>query len=142
MSAVDIGRPALRLVPTLLPESAAGDRLFFDDGTIALSRWGGWRLNAAEQALQFDVSDQVTYSVDLLGCDQSAAVLDALVRVSGRVWLPDMSVVVAGLLRAFDDVLALSLNVCGWGAHQVMAGAQIREAIFRFTARFHEGERP
>lgn len=141
---------ALRLVPAgpaVVDAVAArfGERReFFDDGTIADTRWNGWRLNARECALQLgEIDGHPSYTVELLRCDQSAAVLDILVHVSARRW-PDLepAAATAGLLAAVDDVLHLQTSLCGWGVHLTMTELQIRDRIACFAQQFHEGEQP
>jgi hypothetical protein len=119
-------------------------RRFFDDGTIADTRWNGWRLDAAHQQLTLTSDDgHVTYWIDLMVCDQSAAVLDWVAQVACKNWPQfDMARVVAGLVYAFDDVFGLQSHLCGWGVSQMLSGRQIRQHIFEFVSRFNEGERP
>ncbi|REF00270.1 hypothetical protein [Thermomonospora umbrina] len=125
-------------------DGAIERRRFHDDGTLADTRWNGWRLDAAHQQFVLESDDgHITYAVDLLRCDQSAAVLDAVTQAAVRDWSPrfDGARVVAGLVFAFDDVIGLQANVCGWGVDQVLSGLRIRERIYEFVRRFEGGAR-
>jgi hypothetical protein len=83
-------------------------------------RWGPWRLKS--YSLAHD-----RYWVDLERCCSSAQVLDWLAQVAGKSWATDE--VLAGLVRALNDVLYLQANVCSWGIDHSLTKAQVRKLV-------------
>lgn len=117
-------------------------RRYRDNGLIADTAWNGWHLDPAVPALVFvDPHDNEIYDVTLTTCTTSAEVLDRLAQVAGKNWAGmDMDKVLAGLLRALDDVLHLQSTLCGGGrAHALSSGAP-RTLANSYVKRFHEGD--
>lgn len=73
--------------------------------------WGPWHLDG-NQRLLF-VTDPYRYEVDLDDCHTSAQVLDWICQVAGKTWADDA--ILAGLVRAIDDVLYPAENLCSGG---------------------------
>lgn len=85
--------------------------------------WGGWTLDVASQTLRLD--DR--YEVYLGECDTSAEVLDWICQVAKKRWATDR--ILAGLVRALDDVLEPQANLCSWGRSSRLGSRQIKTLI-------------
>lgn len=73
-----------------------------------------WRYEPSNHTLLLLRSNgDFEYEIDLDECSTSAEVLDWIAQVAGKIWATDA--VVADLVRALDDVLALQENLCGSG---------------------------
>jgi hypothetical protein len=83
-------------------------------------QWGSWRLKS--YSLAHD-----RYWVDLERCLSSAQVLDWIAQVAGKSWATDE--VLAGLVRALNDVLYLQGHLCGWGVDHELSKAQVRKLV-------------
>ena len=76
--------------------------------------WGGWRYESGTAVLAlYDEAGRFLYEVDLERCDTSAALLDWIIQVSGKIFATDR--VVAGLIRALDDLLNPQATLCSFG---------------------------
>ena len=53
------------------------------------------------------------YGVDLERCTTSAEVLDKIIQVAEKGWVPDS--VLAGLVHKLNEVLCLQATLCGFG---------------------------
>ena len=84
------------------------------------SKWGYWRYNPNNLALQFRKTignDYSYYEVDLERCNTSAEILDWIFQVKNKVWCSDTDI--ADLLRAFDDLMdTVQDKVCSGGIDQ------------------------
>jgi hypothetical protein len=94
------------------------------DWVLHRQDWGPWRLTS-EGALEPSDPGQGlgSYQIDLATCTDSANVLDWIVQVAHKLDATDA--IVAGLVRALDDILQLQSNVCGWGTSKTMTREQI-----------------
>lgn len=84
--------------------------------------WGPWALNVS--AFTLECND---YEVDLEQCTTSAEVLDWIAQVASKDWATDE--VVAGLVRAINDLLAPQENLCSGGKHLALSGKQLRQLV-------------
>ena len=77
---------------------------------VAPERWGGWWLHASEPMLYLD---DYRYGVELGTCTHSAEILDWVCQVAGKEFATDQ--VLAGLVRALDDILEPQERTCSMG---------------------------
>ena len=85
----------------------------------------GFPQYAGEVAVS-DADDDI-YWLDVPHFRTSAIALDAIMQVAGKSWADDR--VLAGLIRALDDVLYPQANLCSGGQSKTMPVEQIRERI-------------
>lgn len=97
-------------------------------------RWGPWRLDPDEPYLEHTIHD---YPIDLarLAAD-SAEMLDMIIQVTGKSWADDAAV--AGLVRAFDDVLKPQQNLCSFGRNTPIS----KRAVTRLVAQARRNGAP
>lgn len=76
--------------------------------------WGPWKLRG--YTLFYNVTRNYRYVVDLERCQTSAQTLDWIAQIAAKTWADDQ--VVAGLVRALDDVLQLQATRCGCGVEK------------------------
>jgi hypothetical protein len=98
--------------------------------------WGPWRLDVEHLALYMDGND---YWVDLADCLTSARVLDKVIQISGKAWADDA--LIAGLIRALDDVLDPQANLCPFGASKRLGKRRVGERASDAEATRAEGFR-
>ena len=98
------------------------------------SDWGPWVLETSTRvlALYSDHGDYL-YEIDLDGCTTPAVVLDWLCQVAGKTWATDD--VLAGLVRALDDVLHPQANLCGSGRPSTLTQADVVRLVTEATER-------
>jgi hypothetical protein len=95
--------------------------------------WGPWRLAPRERVLYADGpypgqgGRSYWYEVDLDECITSAQVLDRIIQVAEKTWADN--VVIAGLVRALDDVLRPQAHLCSSGASKTLDRAKIRALV-------------
>jgi hypothetical protein len=89
--------------------------------------WGPWKLNAKTRVLwvsgRWGASGYGYYEVDLDRCLTSGAVLDWIAQVSQKIWCDDR--MLAGLVRALDDVIHLQGRLCSFGGQRSITTAFI-----------------
>lgn len=73
------------------------------------------------------------YWIDLRRCTTSAEVLDAIVHASRTSWADDA--ILAGLVRAFDDLLDPMANLCSGGESRTMSSHGLNALLARGGAR-------
>jgi hypothetical protein len=96
------------------------------------SDWGGWTLNPELRILELlSPHGNYVYEIDLDTCTTSAEVLDWLCQVAGKVWADDA--VLAGLVRAIDDVLHPQAHLCSGGIPRTLP----RDRIAALVAEEH-----
>lgn len=102
--------------------------------------WGGWVLKSRGVSISLSYSGKgltEPYEIDLLECGSSAQVLDWIAQIAAKPWATNG--VLAGLVRAIDDVLLLQENYCSWGKDQrpskVAIKALVAEAVRRYPDR-------
>jgi hypothetical protein len=115
----------------LTPASKVETRLWHGD-------WGPWRLDPETRVL-YPVWPY-RYEVDLDACTTSAEVLDWIIQVAQKGWAsaehggngpehnPDGwtdDAILAGLVRALDDVLHPQANLCSFGASKRLSRRRI-----------------
>src|SRR5580704_19744680 len=72
------------------------------------SSWQGWHLDKDNLTLWHEtLSDSRGYTIDLLRCTTSAALLGWIMEISAGVGMP-----IVGLVRAFDDIFQPRINLC------------------------------
>lgn len=97
--------------------------------------WGPWILDPKYRCLFIPIDpagdlrdvDNCEYYIDLETCLNPAAVLDWLAQIAGKTWANDA--VLAGLLRAFDDVIHLQGNLCGMGQAGCITKSDIESMV-------------
>jgi hypothetical protein len=80
--------------------------------------WGPWQLDAEVRVLR-----SKHYEVDLDRCTTSAEVLDHICQVVDKTWADDA--IVAGLVRALNDVLKPQANLCSFGGSTELSPERI-----------------
>lgn len=88
--------------------------------------WGPWHLNVSAFTLEHD-----DYEVDLEQCTSSAEVLDWIVQVASKNGATDT--VVAGLVRAINDVVSPQENLCSHGKGATLTSKQVRQLVRGMT---------
>jgi hypothetical protein len=78
---------------------------------MASDNWGGWEFDGTY--LEYD-----GYYIDVRTMTTSAQVLNWLCQIQGKSWATDA--VLAGLLRAVDDLLHPQATLCGMGEHKTI----------------------
>lgn len=87
---------------------------------------GPWALDISTFTLDHD-----DYQVDLEQCTTSTEVLDWIAQIATKQWATNE--VIAGLVRAINDVLAPQANLCSGGKHLTLTGKQIRQPVRAVT---------
>ncbi len=85
--------------------------------------WGPWILNTDSLSLEYGNR----YDVDLESCLNSAQVLDWIIQVSHKSWVDNS--VLAGLIRALDDVLNAQANLCSFGKQKEITVTKLRKLV-------------
>ncbi|SFQ26564.1 hypothetical protein [Amycolatopsis rubida] len=86
--------------------------------------WGPWRLDPETLVLFCeDDAHPSGYEVDLELCLTSAQVLDWIMQVEMKTWADDA--VVAGLVRALNDVLRPQATLCSSGISKTLTKTRI-----------------
>lgn len=99
-------------------------------------RWAGWRLHLHPPSLDYyDSKGNRKYSIPLFRCDTCAQILDWILQVSHKSWLPPQGL--AGLIYALDDLLHPQANLCSFGREKLPL---TREEIQTLVERFLRGE--
>jgi hypothetical protein len=88
--------------------------------------WGPWDIDPDVFVL-WTVAPGYRYEVDLEECTTSAQVLDWVCQVAGKTWADNP--VLAGLVRALDDVLAPQVHRCSCGRSTRLGRAAIRRLV-------------
>ena len=83
------------------------------------SGWGPWRLNTATLTIELH-HQQRDYGVDLDRCRSAAEVLDWIAQVAQKTWASDA--ILAGLVRAVDDILHPQAHLCPSGQPGSVSG--------------------
>lgn len=98
-------------------------------------RWGPWRLEPSVAVLFMTFDDRFDfYEVDLERCLSSAQVLDWICQVAGKSWATPY--VVAGLVRALDDVLEPQASLCSWGRSRRLSDRRGLELVQEAAEQF------
>lgn len=97
--------------------------------------WGPWRLNVDALTLVDVGKGSWRYEVDLERCQTPAELLDWIFQVNTKIWSEKDDGVLAGLIRAVDDVIKPQATLCSGGApsrivtkdlHKMVAAAALR----------------
>lgn len=108
--------------------------------------WGPWRLYPPALALvligtaQRDDGTTVEferYGVDLDRCLTSAEVLDWICQVAGKLYT-DSDAVIAGLVRALDDILEPQATLCSFGESLTITKATVARRVHEAAERWPE----
>jgi len=94
--------------------------------------WGPWNLDPSTAVL-WTAAGGYRYEVDLERCRTSAEVLDWILQIAKKTW-GEPPPVVAGLVRALDDVLEGQAPFCSFGASKRLPRAAILTRVARFSA--------
>lgn len=92
--------------------------------------WGPWRLDPSHLTLTHDAS---TYEIDLETCTSSAQVLDWVMQINTKTWGDNATI--AGLVRAFDDLLHPQANLCSSGQSRQLSRTSIRSSVTQQVRR-------
>jgi hypothetical protein len=110
--------------------------------------WGPWRLDPTTRVL-YPVWPY-RYEVDLDTCTTSAEVLDWILQIAGKAWAspehggldpthnPDgwtEDQIIAGLVRALDDVLHPQAHLCSSGQSKRLGKRRIAELVRKAATR-------
>ncbi len=93
---------------TVTPLSDIEARRFYDETT-----WGPWRLRCNALVCRPRGMGRYEYAVRLDDLTSSARVLDSVCQVARKTWATDK--VLAGLVRALDQILEPQATLCGGG---------------------------
>src|SRR5256885_8199788 len=95
--------------------------------------WGGWQLNKELCTLQlWDRGlESCIYDVHLDECVDSAHILDWICQIAGKAWATDE--VLAGLVRAFNDILAPQETACSWGINKFRTQGVLRQQVAKWN---------
>jgi hypothetical protein len=86
--------------------------------------WGPWRLDPQWYVL---VRADPWYEIDLEKCTTSAHVLDWIMQINGKTWGDHATL--AGLVRAFDDLLHPQSTLCSFGQSTHLTQPGIRRRV-------------
>jgi len=91
--------------------------------------WGPWKLRKSNYTLVLPYGDRRgdRYYIDLETCTTSAGVLDWIAQVTLKTWADDA--VIAGLVRALNDILELQGTLCGGGIGKRLDVATIKRYV-------------
>jgi hypothetical protein len=89
--------------------------------------WNGWEHCGTN--LRYEAYPPNHYEIDLADCTTSAKVLDWIIQIEGKAWADPMCL--AGLIRAFNDILDPQTNLCSGGHGKVMTVEAIRACCTR-----------
>ena len=97
-------------------------------------QWGPWKLDKKTCTLDLPYPPEWNcpeprYWVDLKDCTSSAGVLDVICQIAGKQWATDD--VLAGLVRALDDILEPQANLCSCGTDKRISRQVLAKAIRR-----------
>ena len=97
--------------------------------------WGGWTLDPNYPSIDLG-RDGARYWMDLRRCCDSAGVLDFICQIAGKSWADD--VILAGLVRALDDVIRPQRFLCSFGGSKEMTEDEMLHRVkdFAKTARW------
>lgn len=102
-----------------------------DDQHDPWAGWRNWYLDPEEPPAlvirPYSDTNSHKYEVDLTDCTDPAEILDLVCQVAGKEWATDQ--VIAGLVRALDDVLNPQANICPDGDYQEIARGTIRKLV-------------
>lgn len=100
------------------------------------NRWGPWRLSNDGRALERHWDDPIRHRpLDLHRCTTAAEVLDTIFH-EARSGLADTDdAVLAGLVRALDDLLNPMANLCSGGKARTMSKQQLLDILGRGGTR-------
>ncbi len=103
------------------------------------TEWGPWVLDIDLYVLRIEGVRKpmmdlpgADYEVDLELCLTSAEVLDLIMQIAGKTWGTDA--VIAGLVRAIDDVLHPQANLCSMGMSKSLTRAEVKACVKGFAA--------
>jgi hypothetical protein len=89
------------------------------------SDWGGWELEGTYLSCAPYAHNDMRYEFSITRCRSSAKVLDFIMQVAGKSWAT--APLLAGLVRAFDDILRPQENLCSGGRDKRLTEVQIEE---------------
>ena len=98
--------------------------------------WGGWTLSRGG-CLAF-VDRGCAYDWETSRLTSSAAVLNCIAQVSHKPWATDA--VLAGLVRALDDLLNVQTTLCSCGQDTTLTKSEIRERVRRYRENPRKGQ--
>lgn len=103
------------------------------------SDWGGWYLDVFiddwSLRLNFPHSGHLRYEIELERCCTSAEVLDHVMQVANKRWATDE--IVAGLVRALNEVLHPQAKLCSFGNDRHLSVTQVRELARRAASAYY-----
>ncbi|WP_039796367.1 hypothetical protein [Nocardia araoensis] len=100
------------------------------------TNWGPWELDADNYALRIHGVRKVVldlpggdYEIDLEECLTAAQTLDWVMQIAGKEWATDD--VVAGLVRALNEILSPQAHLCPFGISRTIARPTVRDLVRR-----------
>lgn len=87
--------------------------------------WGPWTLDGDPVDPELRLDGGRRYAISLVRCRTPAEVLDWICQVAKKNWADDA--VLAGLVRALNDILNPQANLCSFGRSKPLTIEQIRE---------------
>lgn len=93
--------------------------------------WGPWKLDTRNLVLymMYENTDTRRYEVDLEQCLTSAGTLDWIMQIANKTWADKDDSVIAGLVRAIDDVIRPQAFLCSFGGSRRISRAKVRELV-------------
>jgi hypothetical protein len=115
-----------------------GEEVLFGEQERRLnSGWQGWHLDKESLVLRHEtLSASHGYTIDLLRCTTSAALLGWIMEIDAGIGAP-----ILGLVRAFDDILQPRINLCPEGEPKgrKLGPREIRELVAAAHEPPHDG---
>lgn len=96
--------------------------------TINESGWRGWTLDGERLVLEYH-----QYEVDMERSLTGAQVCDWIFQVAHKNWATPE--VIAGLVKAFDDLLEPQANLCSNGQNKEVSNARLRQLVAENAGR-------
>lgn len=102
-----------------------------------MARWHGWRLNPKYLTLDYyDPHGRWRYQIDLERCTTCAEILDWILQLSKKRWLPAEGL--QGFINAINDLLNPQGTLCSFGVDK---GRLTKEHLDMLIDGFLKGKR-
>jgi hypothetical protein len=87
------------------------------------SDWNGWHLLPGGELEH----EEASYPIDVQQFTRSAKALDMIMQIATKTWATDA--VLAGLVRAINDVVEPQATLCSFGSDKFLAKAKIMKRV-------------